>query len=40
MYVRRCQYFMYNALDEFEETIQQKRCRYKPFDVQGPPVEH
>ena len=37
---RRRQYFMYNALDESEETTQQKRRRYKPFDVQGPPVEH
>ena len=36
----RHQYFMYNALDEIEETIQQKHRRYKPFDVQGPPVEH
>ena len=33
---RRCQYFMYNALDDIEETIQQKRHR----NVQGPPVEH
>ena len=37
---RRHQYFMYNALDEIEETIQQKRCRYKHFDAQGPPAEH
>ena len=37
---RRHQYFMYNALDEIEETIQQKHRRYKPFDVQGPPAEH
>ena len=37
---RRHQYFMYNALDEIEETIQQKRRRYKPFDAQGPPAEH
>ena len=36
----RHQYFMYNALDEFEETIQRKRPRYKPFKAQGPPVEH
>ena len=37
---RRHQYFMYSALDEIEETIQQKRRRYKPFNVQGPPAEH
>ena len=37
---RRRQYFMYNALDEIEETIQQKCHRHKPFDAQGPPVEH
>ena len=34
----RCtrQYFMYNALDDIEETIHQKCHR----NVQGPPVEH
>ena len=37
---RRRQYFMYNALDEIQETTQQKRCCYKHFDAQGPPVEH
>ena len=37
---RRRQYFMYNALDEIQETTQQKCRRYKPFTVQGPPVEH
>ena len=37
---RRHQYFMYNALDEIEETTKQKCRRYKPFDAQGPPVEH
>ena len=37
---RRRQYFMYNALDEIEEKIPQKRRCYKPLDVQGPPVEH
>ena len=36
----RHQYFMYNALDEFQETTPQKHCRYKPFTAQGPPVEH
>ena len=36
----RRQYFMYNALDEIEETIQQKRRRYKHFDAQGPPAEN
>ena len=40
MYVIGTNIFMYNALDEFEETVQQKRCRYKHFEVQGPPVEH
>ena len=37
---RRHQYFKYNALDEFEETTQQKHCHYELFDAQGPPVEH
>ena len=37
---RRHQYFMYNALDGFEQTIQQKRRLNKSPDVQGPPVEH
>ena len=37
---RRHQYFMYNALDEIEEKIQQKRRRYKHFNVQAPPAEH
>ena len=37
---RRRQYFRYNALDEIEVTIQQKRRRYKLFDAQGPPAEH
>ena len=37
---RRRQYFRYNALDEIEVTIQQKRQRYKLFDAQGPPAEH
>ena len=32
----RHQYFMYNALDDIEETIQQKCCQ----NAQGPPVEH
>ena len=36
----RHQYFMYNTLDEIEETIPQKHRHYKPFDAQGPPVEH
>ena len=29
----RHQYFMYNTLDEFEETVQQKHRRYKHFNV-------
>ena len=37
---RRHQYFMYNALDDIEETIQQKHRRNKAPNVQGPPVEH
>ena len=37
---RRHQYLMYNTLDEIEETIQQKHCRYIPFDAQGQPAEH
>ena len=36
----RCQYFMYNALDDIGEIIQQKRPRKKSPSVQGPPVEH
>ena len=37
---RRCQYFMYNILDDIGEITQQKRPRYKSPSVQGPPVEH
>ena len=37
---RRCQYFMYNALDDIGEIIQQKRPRKKSPSVQGHPVEH
>ena len=37
---RRRQYFMYNALDDIGEIIQQKRPRKKSPSVQGPPVEH
>ena len=33
---RRHQYFMYNTLDEIEETIQHKHRH----NAQGPPVEH
>ena len=36
----RRQYFMYNALDDIGEIIQQKRPRKKSPSVQGPPVEH
>ena len=37
---RRGQYFMYNALDDIGEVIQQKRSRKKSPSVQGPPVQH
>ena len=37
---RRCQYFMYNTLDDIGEIIQQKRPCKKSPSVQGPPVEH
>ena len=37
---RRRQYFIYNALDDIEETIQQKCRRHKSPNMQGPPVEH
>ena len=37
---RRCQYFMYNALDDIGEMTQQKRPHKKSPSVQGPPVEH
>ena len=37
---RRHQYFMYNALDDIGEIIQQKRPRKKSRSVQEPPVEH
>ena len=36
----RCQYFVYNALDDIREERQQKRPRMKSPSVQGPPVEH
>ena len=36
----RCQYFMYNVLDDIGEIIQHKRPRKKSPSVQGPPVEH
>ena len=36
----RCQYFMYNTLDDIGEIIQQKRLHKKSPSVQGPPVEH
>ena len=36
----RCQYFMYNALDDIGEIIQQKQPRKKSPSVQGHPVEH
>ena len=36
----RRQYFMYNALDDIGEIIQQKRPRNKFPSVQGPPDEH
>ena len=37
---RRHRYFMYNALDDIEETAHHKRrCNNSP-SVQGPPVEH
>ena len=37
---RRCQYFMYNALDDIGEVRQQKRPHKKSPSVQGSPVEH
>ena len=37
---RRHQYFVYNALDKFEEIVEQKHHCYKHFNVQGPPAEH
>ena len=37
---RRCQYFMYNALDDIGEITQQKQPRKKSPSVQGSPVEH
>ena len=37
---RRHQYFMYNALDDIGETIQQKQLRINSPSVQGPPVGH
>ena len=37
---RRHQYYMYNALDDIGEIIQQKRPRKKSPSVQGHPVEH
>ena len=37
---RRRQYFMYNALDDIGEIIQQKRPRKKSPSVKGYPVEH
>ena len=37
---RRCQYFMYNILDDIGEVRQQKRPCKKSPSVQGPPVEH
>ena len=37
---RRCQYFMYNTLDDIGEITQQKRPRRKSPSVQGHPVEH
>ena len=37
---RRHQYFMYNALDDIGEIIQQKQPRKKSPSVQGHPVEH
>ena len=36
----RRQYFMYNALDDIGEIIQQKRPRKKSPSVQRPPDEH
>ena len=37
---RRCQYYMYNALDSIEETSREKQQRENSPCVQGPPVEH
>ena len=36
----RCQYFMYNTLDDIGEIIHQKRPRKKSPSVQGLPDEH
>ena len=36
----RQQYFMYNALDDIGDIIQQKRPCKKSPSVQGPPLEH
>ena len=36
----RRHYFMYNALDDIEETTQQKRPHNNSPSMQGPPVEH
>ena len=36
----RCHYFLYNALDDIEETTQHKRPPNNSPSVQGPPVEH
>ena len=36
----RCQYFMYNTLDDIGEVRQQKRPHKKSPSVQGPPIEH
>ena len=37
---RRCQYYMYNALDSIEETSREKRQHENSPHVQGPPVKH
>ena len=37
---RRCRYYMYNALDAFEQTSRQKRQRENYPGVQGPPPNY
>ena len=36
----RRHYFLYNALDDIGDTVQQKQRRNNSPSVQGPPVEH
>ena len=36
----RCDYFMYNALDDIREITQYKRRQHNSPSLQGPPVEH